>query len=420
MSNLRVMWMSNAPWCGTGYGVQASKVIPFLKEHPSVEDVSLFAFYGVSGGITRQLVGKHWVTCYPCGAAPYGHDVVNDWMKHSGSNVLITLLDIFVMPPDFGTSGYYWLPYAPIDFEPIPQVFIDRFKNSYRPIVYSQFAVKEMKKVGLECFYAPHGVETKIFKPHPSRKQEDKKWAGLDPDSFVVGMDAANKDAQDRKGFHEAMQAFVGLLDKYENCQLYLHALVTPEMGGLDLLQMAKTYGIVDKCRFTLKNHIWSGLCREDMAKLYNSFDVFLNPCHRAGFEIPLVEAQACGVPIIAGGWHSMPELCGAGWLIKPAQKVATPLESFIYIPSVPSITEHLLDAYDHWGDKKMSKSAREFAVDYDWQNVLSKYWGPIITTIGEELMEKTRDPIPANEIRMMLDTVRFEGQVKEVVDGSV
>src|SRR3990170_5548530 len=412
---MKIMWQSNAPWCGTGYGIQASKIIPFLKERPEVEEVSLFAFYGIQGGITRQLIGRHWITCYPAGTHPYGMDVVRNWMTHSKSNVLITLIDVFVSNPDFGSQGFYWLPYAPIDFDPLPPLFAERFRTSYRPIVYSKFAIKKMKEAGLECWYAPHGVDTNIFKPRPKLKEKHREWAGLKSDTFVVGMVAANKDPSDRKGFNEAFYAFKNLIDVYPDCELYVHAISSPEMGGLDLLSLAKAYGIIDKERFTLREHIFSSLAQEDLAQLYNSFDVFLNPCHRAGFEIPLVEAQACGVPIIAGDWHSMPELCGAGWLIKPAQKVATPLESFIYIPSVPSITEHLLDAYDHWGDKKMSKCAREFAVDYDWQNVLSKYWGPIITTIGEELMEKTRDPIPANEIRMMLDTVRFEGQVKEV-----
>ncbi|KKK97861.1 hypothetical protein LCGC14_2648510, partial [marine sediment metagenome] len=359
---MKIMWMSNAPWCGTGYGVQAAKVIPFLKECEGVEEVSLFCFYGIQGGITRQLIGRHWITCYPVGTHPYGMDMVKNWVDHAEADVVITLVDIFVTDPNFGTQGFYWLPYAPVDFDPLPNLFAERFKTSYRPIVYSKFAIEKLKEAGLECWYAPHGVDTAIFKPRPRNKEKDREWIGLKTDGFSVGMVAANKDPSDRKGFNEAFLSFRNLLDKHPNCELYVHAISTPEMGGLDLISLARTYGILDKTRFTLRQHFFGGLCQEDLARIYNTFDVFLNPCHRAGFEIPLIEAQAVGVPIIAGDWHSMTELCGSGWLAQPAQKQATSMESFTFLPSVASVTDCLLDAYDHKGDKTYGVAARAFA----------------------------------------------------------
>ena len=417
---LRIMWMSNAPWCGTGYGVQAAKIIPFLKERPEIEDVSLFAFYGIQGGITRQLVGKHWITCYPVGNQPYGNDLVIPWMRHSKSTVLITLVDVFVMDPNFGSQGFFWCPYAPIDFDPLPPAFIERFSQSYRPIVYSKFAIRKMKEAGLECWYAPHGVDTKIFKPRLKQQQKDREWAGLNPDRFTVGMISANKDPSDRKGFDEAFAAFRNLIDKYPDCQLYIHAIANAEMGGIDLQSRARSYGILDNCRFTLKEHIYGGLCQEDLARLYNSFDVLLNPCHRAGFEIPLVEAQASGVPIIAGDWHSMTELCGSGWLIEAAQKQGTPMESFTFLPSISSITDCLLDAYENRGNKKHRTAARDFAMEYDWNSILPKYWGPIIASLDQELSIKTQEPILADELLMTIKAVPFEGEIEEVVDGSL
>lgn len=416
---MKILWMANAPWAPTGYGVQGSKIIPFLKERPEVEDVSLFAFYGIQGGITRQLIGRHWITCYPIGTHPYGMDIAKNWVDHSESNVVITLVDVFVIDPNFGTQGFYWLPYAPVDFDPLPPIFIERFKTSYRPIVYSKFAVQKLKEAGLECWYAPHGVDTKIFKPRPRSKATDREWIGLKSDTFSVGMVAANKDPSDRKGFQEAFHAFRNLLDKHPDCELYVHSLPSVEMGGLDLISLARAYGILDKTRFTLRQHIFGGLCQEDLARIYNTFDVFLNPCHRAGFEIPLIEAQAVGVPIIAGNWHSMTELCGSGSLIEPAQKQATSLESFTFLPSVASTTDCLLDAYDHKGDRRRSKDARAFAMEYDWKTVLERYWGPIVASLEAELSVKTQEPIPTEEILMSIKAKEFEGEIKEVPNGS-
>lgn len=416
---LKIMWVSNAPWCGTGYGIQASKIIPFLKDRPEVEDVSLFAFYGIQGAVTKQLIGRHWVTCYPLGIDPYGNDMIEAWVKDFDANVVITLVDIFILKPDYGTQGFFWLPYAPIDHDPIPAPFIERFRNAYRPIVYSHFAVKKMKEAGLECWYAPHGVETDIFRIFKQdERRKAREWLGLEPDSFIVGMVAANKDPHDRKGFNEAMAAFRNLIDIHPDSQMYIHSLVTPEMGGYDLVNMAKVYGIGHRARFTLREVAIRGLCRRDLARLYSAFDIFLNPCHRAGFEIPLVEAQACGVPVICGDWHSMAELCGAGWLIKPAMKQYSPLGGFVFIPDVNSITDCLLDAYDHKRDPKHITAARDFSMEYSWKQILPKFWGPIIANLDQELEIKHRQPSPVDAIRMRLNPAT-EVTLEGVRDGN-
>ena len=52
-----------------------------------------------------------------------------------------------------------------------------------------------------------------------------------------------------------------------------------------------------------------------DLATLYNAAFAFLNPSLRESFGIPLVEAMACGTPVITGNTSSMPEVGGPGIL---------------------------------------------------------------------------------------------------------
>lgn len=52
-----------------------------------------------------------------------------------------------------------------------------------------------------------------------------------------------------------------------------------------------------------------------DLATLYNGAFAFLYPSLRESFGIPMLEAMACGTPIITGNTSAMPEVAGEGAL---------------------------------------------------------------------------------------------------------
>ncbi|MEP6675799.1 MAG: glycosyltransferase family 1 protein [Ferruginibacter sp.] len=49
-----------------------------------------------------------------------------------------------------------------------------------------------------------------------------------------------------------------------------------------------------------------------DLPCLYNMAEVFLYPSYKEGFGMPLVEAMACGTPVITSNTSAMPEVAGA------------------------------------------------------------------------------------------------------------
>ncbi len=62
----------------------------------------------------------------------------------------------------------------------------------------------------------------------------------------------------------------------------------------------------------------------EDLRVLYNEADVLLLPSLYEGFGLPIIEAMACGTPVITSNLSAMPEAAGdAGLLIDPHDSVA-------------------------------------------------------------------------------------------------
>jgi len=63
----------------------------------------------------------------------------------------------------------------------------------------------------------------------------------------------------------------------------------------------------------------------EDMPKLYSAADVYLHPSEYEGFGLPVLEAIACGTPVVARNVASIPEIVGKTTdLVPPDASVQT------------------------------------------------------------------------------------------------
>jgi glycosyltransferase involved in cell wall biosynthesis len=65
---------------------------------------------------------------------------------------------------------------------------------------------------------------------------------------------------------------------------------------------------------------IFTGQIREqDKAALYSAATLFAFPSLYEGFGIPVLEAMACGTPVLTSNLSALPEVAGdAGWLVDP------------------------------------------------------------------------------------------------------
>lgn len=376
---MKVLWTSNAPWSATGYGGQTKIFTPKLNEH---FDVAIFATYGLGGDKTMW----EGMTVYPQGFDAYGNDVIVDWaLEHFGGDRnagwLVILYDAWVYAnPGIGTlHNAVWVP---VDHDPLPAP-VRRYFTELNgvPIAMSKFGQEKFAQADIEALYVPHGIHD-VYEPKP--KSEAREALGIPEDAFVVGMNAANKGKElHRKGFSQAFEAFTRFSLDHSDALLYVHAEKTGMEGtvGWNLEELAYVYGIEDKVRFpaSMRNPVPV----EAMPWLYSAFDVFLNPAYGEGFGIPIVEAQACGVPVIVTRHTAMTELVGDGWHVGGINMFHEKMRAFWRIPDPAQIKEALDEAYEK---TTPSEKAVAFAAAYKADRVFQDHMLPVFMSLAERV----------------------------------
>lgn len=399
---MKILWHSNSPWCATGYGVQTAVFVPRLRDLLGHE-VAHSSLYGLQGG-TMTWNG---IPCYPSGFDGVGHDVMARHAEHFDADVILTLFDAWTLQGGpIQSRGAKWVPWFPIDSEPIPAAVLRQVREAHQPIVFSRFGVRMAHAAGLDVRYVPHGFDGSVYRNIEDRDGARERRA-LPNDAFVVGIVAANKGVPARKSWPEMMAAFADLWRRHNDAVLFLHTFTGHEMQGVNLVEYAEHLGLPDSAvRVCDQYQNILGYPPEYLAETFGSFDVLMNVAMGEGFGVPLMEAQACGTPVLTGAWTAQEELCLDGWLVprEEADPWWTPQAGYQFKPRVGAIAEQLEAAYQEWAAGKLtwarrSRLAALTAADYDADHVTETYWRPALAEIEERIAAEKSGDLPALEI---------------------
>jgi len=384
---MKINWMSNAPWVSSGYGCQTRINVPRIIKMG--HEVVITALWGLEGGVLNW----NGIQVYPKGLQQWSCDIAAAHTVNAKAQILMTLFDSWALQPDnLQQFGIRWIPWFPIDMDPAPPPVLKNVAKAFDRIVFSKFAVKMMADADLTCHYVPHGIETDVYKP--VAQDEARKALGWPTDKFIYGMVAANKGQPARKALAEHLMAFAQVSKKHDDVLLYLHtsAGIHGEYGGINLPEMAEQLGISKSVVYCDQYNYHLGFPDQYMMWVYNSLDVHVLCSMGEGFGIPIVEAQACGCPVIVGDWTATGELCFSGWKMekKDAAKLYTQIGSYQFMPDVNVLAELMETAYRFKGNNDYRKRARDGALQYDADKVTEKYWKPVLKLIEESIEDKT------------------------------
>jgi hypothetical protein len=292
-------------------------------------------------------------------------------------------------------------PWLPIDHDPVPDQFLESLQGAHLPLTYAKWGHNMLTDAGVENVYIPHGIETGVYKVLPDREEvrKFKKWLTGDEETFLCAMVAANKGFPDRKWFQGQLECFrdfvVGLERQgvdTSKIKLYLHTIPNGVHGGVDFHTLANRLGIHDRLIFPHPYLYRLGYPPEHLALVYNAADVLLSVSMSEGFGIPIIEAQACGTPVIATNFSAMPELVRWGHLVDVADRVLTGMHSYHALPSKPSMVDKLNRLYEAWtvcgGEWPLSKRIATqdlIHAEYSWDTIVREQWRPLMARLAQE-----------------------------------
>jgi glycosyltransferase involved in cell wall biosynthesis len=143
----------------------------------------------------------------------------------------------------------------------------------------------------------PHGIDTQKFYPLKSEKQQDIKLL------YVGNLDK-------RKGLYYLIEAMRLVANCHKNVKLSLVGKGSQKEELISHINCLQLEGYIQLCGF---------LDDDSLLKMYQSSDIFVFPSLKEGFGFVLLEAMACGIPVISTNVSAIPEVVGdSGILVNP------------------------------------------------------------------------------------------------------
>jgi len=394
--NLRIGWISAAAYATTGYGIVTADVVSRLIE----AGYEVYSIGGIGGAVVwggKFKFPTERGTKIPILATRSdmaGSDVIGDYINRYKLNLVITFWDFFVMSY-CNDLPVPWIAWGPID-APLTSRMANYVREAFRVVAYSKFGYSQLLRFfpPVRVNYIPHGVDIDIFKPLGENiRMEVREKLHPKPipeDAFLVVTVGANWG--ERKMLPFLMLVFKEFLAKHKDAYLYLHTNVCePFPHGYDLLEFAREIGIIENIRYPIANTIVDPATKQELAVLYSAADVYLSTSIGEGFGMPLLEAQACGVPCIAPDNSSQTELIqGHGWSTKEVDDfvfvpVWIPTLQAYRVPSMSSLLEALEDAYNSPSKREeYAKRSREFSLQYSWDKIIP-LWVNLLKEVEED-----------------------------------
>jgi glycosyltransferase involved in cell wall biosynthesis len=257
-------------------------------------------------------------------------------------------------------------------YDIIPYIFKDRYLNSKEMLRLYLSWVEKIKKMDtvlaisqsakddlIRCFnvdskrinviYA--GVDDSFRKLDLSEKEKEQIRARYNISGPFIMCPAGDDERKNIAGMIEAYSKIPGhLISQY---QLVIVCKLSP--GSMESYKnIARKHKVEDRVIFT------NFVPLDDLVKLYNMAHIVAFPSKYEGFGLPVVEAMACGTPVLTSNNSSLGEIAiDAAVLVDPF--------------NVKDIAKGLTDILEKSNQEELIQRGFERVKQFSWSDVASK-----------------------------------------------
>lgn len=212
-----------------------------------------------------------------------------------------------------------------------------------------------------------HGVNLSKFYPKQIEKER-----------FTFLMNKGWRHLEDRGGIQYGIKAYLEEFTSQDNVELVIK--INPIYGIPNVQAMIEELKPKDKTDFPIIRINADNLLYDKLVDLYNKCDVFVSPTRAESYNLPCIEAMACGKPVITTNFGGQTDFCNSenGWIIGGEMtevKWEIQYEGVQWLtPDIIELRKAMRNFYDDKEEvKRKGKCALETAKQNTWDEVNAK-----------------------------------------------
>ncbi len=220
----------------------------------------------------------------------------------------------------------------------------------------------------------PHGVEPiDYWHPDPDEKRARRARLKLPDDAFVflnIGALTGNK------GIAHLLVAFGQIKTTHPAALLFLKGAEFLYSGQMEERVREARKIDVKATDTALQSTVYLGkdLARDDLSSLYRAADAYVSPYHAEGFNLPVLEAIASGLPVIATAGGPTDDFCRDEFALRIESRLLThPERGTKHLdPDLDSLVAHMARVVDDASFRASAATAGpEWAAShYSWRGI--------------------------------------------------